>query len=594
MNSLPNSTVEKILKKINDAECSLIGSENIGGQALLLIKCNCCHNITERKSNNFRRTATKFNKKCCGKKIFQDNTLKRINEVLGKCGCVLTKQIGGKSRMIEFKCKCGVVKTISANNVIGKTVNFVGCGCSKEVNNDMYNRLDITLKSKGGELLSYDKNSRSVIYRCSCGNEGKSSDSNILRKGWKGCGRCATERSKRDFKDIQEEFKLKGIYLPTQKYVNNKTKLEYNCFTCGQFAHMSYSELKRGRRCEHCCKFRAKITNLEKYGVENIFQSPVIKDRIKETCMRKYGVSHHMKSRDILDKAIKTNLEKYGIKFSFHSLDSKLKSRETCRKLYGEEYPLRVKEIRDKALKLSKEACMKKYGVEYVLQCKDVLDEVLKKSKETCMKKYGVEYAMQHPMFMSKAIKTAFSSKKYTFPNGRVEMCQGYESYCLDYLLKDYEEEDIIVGSEKMPMIWYINQKGKKARYHPDIFIISENTIIEVKSWWTFEKDFIKNIRKFRNVASIGFKMVLCIIEKCKKGGKIECKDGCEGYHVEKRIYDEDGNYTDDDGEEFLTLISDDNFELYEDTEEENEEGIEVDIEESIFGIIFDEMEIKE
>lgn len=50
---------------------------------------------------------------------------------------------------------------------------------------------------------------------------------------------------------------------------------------------MSLSEFRRGRRCEHCSKQRASKTNLEKYSVENVFQSEEIKQHIKDTNLKK-------------------------------------------------------------------------------------------------------------------------------------------------------------------------------------------------------------------------------------------------------------------------------------------------------------------
>jgi hypothetical protein len=39
-----------------------------------------------------------------------------------------------------------------------------------------------------------------------------------------------------------------------------------------------------------------------------------------------------------------------------------------------------------------------------------------------------------------------------------------------------------------MPEIWYYTNDTKKHRYFPDIFIPSQNLIIEVKSTWTYVK----------------------------------------------------------------------------------------------------------
>jgi hypothetical protein len=73
------------------------------------------------------------------------------------------------------------------------------------------------------------------------------------------------------------------------------------------------------------------------------------------------------------------------------------------------------------------------------------------------LEKYGVEYPLQNLEFMRKCLISSFSKKLYTFPSGRVEYCQGYEPRCFDLLLKEYKEEDIVVGSHTLPEIWYEN-----------------------------------------------------------------------------------------------------------------------------------------
>lgn len=87
-----------------------------------------------------------------------------------------------------------------------------------------------------------------------------------------------------------------------------------------------------------------------------------------------------------------------------------------------------------------------------------------------------------------------------------------------------YDEEDIVVGCDRLPPIWYNNPETKrKSRYFPDAYIISENMVIEVKSWWTFKKDYDNNIAKFKRIVAMGFKMVLYICNKHE--------------YIEKRIY---------------------------------------------------------
>jgi hypothetical protein len=54
---------------------------------------------------------------------------------------------------------------------------------------------------------------------------------------------------------------------------------------------------------------------MEKFGVENPFQSEVIKDKIKETNMEKFGVENPHKSQEVKDKTKETNIERYGFEY---------------------------------------------------------------------------------------------------------------------------------------------------------------------------------------------------------------------------------------------------------------------------------------
>ena len=45
-----------------------------------------------------------------------------------------------------------------------------------------------------------------------------------------------------------------------------------------------------------------KITNLKKYGVENVFQLKETKEKSKKTCLDKFGVEFYAQSEDMKTK----------------------------------------------------------------------------------------------------------------------------------------------------------------------------------------------------------------------------------------------------------------------------------------------------
>ena len=90
---------------------------------------------------------------------------------------------------------------------------------------------------------------------------------------------------------------------------------------------------------------------------------------------------------------------------------------------------------------------------------------------------------------------------KLQLPSGMIVKVQGYERFAIPYLLNKYDESDLLIKhcdiKEKTGDIIYYNNK-KDYRYYPDIFILPENKIIEVKSKYTLFKH-IDDIRLKKN-----------------------------------------------------------------------------------------------
>lgn len=85
-------------------------------------------------------------------------------------------------------------------------------------------------------------------------------------------------------------------------------------------------------------------------------------------------------------------------------------------------------------------------------------------------------------------------------------MVQGYEHVGLQYLEdQEYEEEDIITERSKVPEIWYLDG-GKYRRYFVDVYIPSQNTMIEIKSKWTLTKNLRKVLQKKKACEYAGYK----------------------------------------------------------------------------------------
>ena len=204
---------------------------------------------------------------------------------------------------------------------------------------------------------------------------------------------------------------------------------------------------------------------LKKYGVDNPQKLDSVKQKYRETSIIKYGVSHHLKSKISKDKVKDNLMKKYGV-----DNVSKLES---------------VKES-----KLAKS----------MAKSNEEKEEILLKYKKTCLEKYGVEHRSQESDFIDEVLKKSFSYKSYRLPSGKIISLQGYEPYIMDHLFNKYSEDEILYKNidieKQIGKIFYLNDNGRKSRYYPDIFIIPDNKIIEVKSYFTYDLDFDKNIKK--------------------------------------------------------------------------------------------------
>ncbi|MBC8146853.1 MAG: hypothetical protein H8E98_02575, partial [Bacteroidetes bacterium] len=199
-------------------------------------------------------------------------------------------------------------------------------------------------------------------------------------------------------------------------------------------------------------------------------------NNIKKTCLEKYGVDNAFKSKEVIKKIKETSLEKYGVESYTQT----------------EEY-----------IKKTKKTKLERYGDENYVN--------IEKNKKTCLEKYGVENPSQHPDIFYKGLKTRFTSRKYRLPSGKDIMLQGYEPFAMDILLEIYDESNLFTAKNGVPEIWY-EYKGKKHRYYPDIFIKSENKIIEVKSIYTMTIDRDKIDAKCKSVIDSGYDMEIWVI----------------------------------------------------------------------------------
>lgn len=131
-------------------------------------------------------------------------------------------------------------------------------------------------------------------------------------------------------------------------------------------------------------------------------------EKIKNTCLKKYGTTCASKSPEVKEKMIKTSIERYGVTNGGGSEQSIEKAKRTTKERYGEEYYTRTKEYKERA----REVNQRKYGKDYYTQT----EEYRERAQATCLEKYGTEYSVQAESVKEKTRKTCL--EKYGVTNG--------------------------------------------------------------------------------------------------------------------------------------------------------------------------------
>lgn len=263
--------------------------------------------------------------------------------------------------------------------------------------------------------------------------------------------------------------------------LNNLTSRPFKvCPTCNNnYPPSKFYSMKEGYKFhDHCSKscrgknpqVQAKLaaTNLEKYGHTNNMWANREKTKLK--WVDKFGVDNPMKSKTIQEKVKATNLEKISVEWPGQNDACRQKMIQTSIERYGNDQ------------KFNKQ-----------------------QAKETSLQRYGVEYPMQHPPIFEKAQR--YKRKTGIWPSGKEYSYQGYENVGINALINSGITEDQIIISEptKIPTIEYFNPvKGKQSHYFPDIYIPTQNRLIEIKSTWTMRDQFAENLAKHKAAKALG------------------------------------------------------------------------------------------
>jgi len=157
-------------------------------------------------------------------------------------------------------------------------------------------------------------------------------------------------RNLKYLKEISENISIGDeITIPIEKLsLGSNKKIKVKCDNCGIVKCMTYYDYNKITKnnseeyyCSKCKNIKIKKTNLQRYGVENVFQLEETKEKIKKTCVEKYGVEHHLQNKNILQKQKETNIKKYGVKYQPQLNQPLYKNNEfkkICHKIHNNKY----------------------------------------------------------------------------------------------------------------------------------------------------------------------------------------------------------------------------------------------------------------
>lgn len=266
-----------------------------------------------------------------------------------------------------------------------------------------------------------------------------------------------------------------------------KEKIKRTCIERYGAESYSKSEQYRSNLTEYEKKFKESMVN--KYGVEYASQSPLIRQKIKNVCLIRYGVTNGGGSKESLDKIRKTCKDRYGVDVYLKSDDFHSKRKEGMIRKYGVLIPLQNNKIKEKAI----DTCKSKYGVRNVLQLK----ENQQKRKETLISRYGVEYTLQNKELRERAtngvidkygVDTYFKSQEYK-EKIPIYLEKIYETKRKNHTFNTSkpEEELYLYIKEKFPDVKRQYRDKERYPWHCDFYIPCLDYFIELQGHWSHD-----------------------------------------------------------------------------------------------------------
>lgn len=261
--------------------------------------------------------------------------------------------------------------------------------------------------------------------------------------------------SKEEIEYIQNRFESFKSFTETIYRIKHNIENQPICPVCGK-------EIKFNKGYNKTCSYkcanilRNSIQTLnnkvkEKYNVDNVWQSDIIKEKCKQTILKHYNVDNVSKSQIIKEQKQKTCLNNFGVKAGFNNGKSEI----TKLNKYGSKTYNNIEK--------QKQTCLEKYGANSIFKIQFFKDKI----KETFNKKYGVD----NPAQLEKTIKNSHSEQA-------IQKC--FETQKKNKSINSSKDElkSYQLLKEKFPDTIY-QYKDKRYPYFCDFYIPSLDLFIE-------------------------------------------------------------------------------------------------------------------
>lgn len=321
--------------------------------------------------------------------------------------------------------------------------------------------IDETIKEYGYNPDIFGPSSaKFVIATCRfCGKHSK------IRKGFfNKAGSACHKECKIEEQKLNSPFKDKSVREKAKKTIEKK--YGPNRELIGKKISISKRTLES--------KEKSKQTNLEKYGVENVFQNNEIKKKIKKTLLEKYGVESPQQSKEVQEKTKQTNLKKYNVENVFQNKKIREQIKQTNLDKYGVFFPLQNDEVLTKTMTKFKETIKNNPDIYHLVHILRNDKEFWNKLKTTPLLQLCLEYNCDYKSLNSALNRDEF---KYLYK----------DTYGFPTQQKQKEVYNIIksfLNNEKI----LFNDNQTIHPYELDIYIPSKKFAIEFNgSYWHSE-----------------------------------------------------------------------------------------------------------